>query len=65
MDVKTFTSEDGKRKYIVFRTPAKKAAERAYHVFMEVEAKNAAIDCGSKLPRNVATPVHWDKMWEK
>jgi hypothetical protein len=63
--IKAFSSTDGKRRYIVFRTPHKRAAQRAYHVLMEVEAKDAAIDCGSNLTRYHSTPKHWDILWEK
>jgi len=54
---KTFESEDGKNTYIVFK------AGDSYHTFVEVEAKDSAMHCGSKLDRSEITRKHWDKLW--
>ncbi|GBC69018.1 hypothetical protein HRbin01_00709 [archaeon HR01] len=61
LDVKVFTSEDRKQKFIVFKTP-----NGAYHVFTEVEAKDAAIKCGMKMePTRANTRQFWDKLWKE
>ena len=56
MDVKVFTSRDGKRKYLVFRTH-----RNSYHVFLEVDAKKAARDCGAK--KGKTTRELWRELW--
>lgn len=61
LGVKVFKSEDGKTDYIVFKTP-----DGAYHVFVEVEAKDAAIKCGMKWdPSDANTRQFWDELWKK
>ena len=51
LDVAVFTSKDGKRKYLVFKTP-----KDNYHVFLEVDAAKAARDCGAKKG--------WHELWQ-
>lgn len=58
LPIKTFESADGKNTYIVF-----KQSDGSYHAFVEVEAKDAAVHCGSKLDRSEITRRHWDKLW--
>jgi hypothetical protein len=43
--------------YLVFRT-----REGAFHVFREVEAKDAAVDCGAMNKGN--TRSMWKAVWE-
>lgn len=57
---RTFESEDGKNTYIVF-----KESNGSYHTFVEVEAKDAAIHCGSSLDRNENTRSHWGELWSE
>lgn len=55
LGMKVFNGEDGKQ-YLVFRSG------RKYHVFVEVEAKEAARQCGAKeKPKG---PAMWDGLWE-
>lgn len=56
MDVKTFVSTDGKRKYIVYQIPIRRKNLTSYHVLMEVEGKTAAQDCGA---------AKWDILWNQ
>ena len=62
-EVKVFKSRDKKRSYIVYRIPRIKD-QNLYHVFMEVEAEGAGIDCGSGLTKERSAQDHWDKLWE-
>ena len=57
---RTFESDDGKNTYIVF-----KESDGSYHTFVEVEAKDAAIHCGSELDRNENTRSHWNALWNQ
>jgi hypothetical protein len=57
MDIRTFIGASG-RTYVAFRT-----RRDAVHVFAETEAKAAAMDCGSGLPRTASTRDHWDVLW--
>lgn len=57
---RTFESEDEKNTYIV-----SKESDGSYHTFVEVEAKDAAIHCGSTLDRNENTRSHWNDLWNK
>ena len=60
IEIKTFRGADGEN-YLVL-----KAGNSKYHVFAEVEAKKAAIDCGCKLdPRQNDTGTMWKERWEK
>lgn len=54
---KTFTANDGTR-YLVFRS-----LEGSFHVFAEVEAKQAARDCGAAELAN--TRQMWESIWNK
>lgn len=56
--MKTFQSNDGKNTFLVL-----KESGGAYHAFVEVEAKEAALNCGSKLNRDEITRKHWDSLW--
>ena len=61
LQVKVFESKDGKTDFIVFRTP-----RGAYHVFVEVDAKKAAIECGmEQKPTNANTRQFWNALWKK
>ena len=60
LEIKTFPGKNGT--YVVFRTIGKGAT---YHTFIETEAKDAAIDCGSKRPRSDHMKYHWDELWNK
>lgn len=57
INFRTFIGKDG-GKYLVFRT-----AEGSFHVFSEVEAKEAARDCGSAELSN--TRQMWESLWAK
>ena len=52
---KNFTAQDGTR-YLVF-----KSLEGSFHVFAEVEAKQAALDCGADELAN--TRQMWESLW--
>ncbi|MCI0456962.1 MAG: hypothetical protein L0Z62_08285 [Gemmataceae bacterium] len=54
---KTFVGSDGTR-YLVFRS-----LEGSFHVFAEVEAKQAARECGAAELAN--TRQRWESLWEK
>ena len=58
LEMKTFKSSDGKNSYLIF-----KESDGKYHSFVEVEAKDAAIHCGSQLSRDETTRQHWDSLW--
>lgn len=58
-DIRTFESKDGKNTYVVLKQG------KSYHTFVEVEAKDAAIECGSKLERNAITRQHWNVLWDE
>lgn len=55
LEVKSFQGQDG-RSYLIFRTP-----RGAYHAFVEVEAKQAARECGVKVEKN--TRAMWRAIW--
>jgi hypothetical protein len=55
LSVKTFTGEKGT--YVVFRTP-----DGAYHAFVEIEAKEAALDLGE--PKRHTNKM-WDSIWNR
>jgi hypothetical protein len=54
---KTFVGSDGTR-YLVFRS-----LEGSFHVFAEVEAKQAARECGAAELAN--TRQMWESLWGK
>ncbi len=54
---KTFIGSDGTR-YLVFRS-----LEGSFHVFAEVEAKQAARECGAEELAN--TRQMWESIWSK
>ncbi len=58
LGMRTFQSEDDKNTYIVFKQP-----DGSYHTFVEVEAKQSAVNCGSGLGQDSNTRTHWDKLW--
>lgn len=60
LEFRTFESGNGKNTYLVF-----KEKDGSYHTFVEVEAKDAAIHCGSELDREEITRKHWDELWGK
>jgi len=55
IEMRTFEGQSGSR-YLVFRT-----REGAFHVFLEIEAKEAAVDCGSRGRGN--TRQMWEHLW--
>ena len=54
---KSFVGSDG-TPYLVFRS-----LEGSFHVFAEVEAKQAARECGAAELAN--TRLMWESLWEK
>ena len=56
LEIKTFKGRG--QNYLVFRTP-----QGSYHVFLEVEAKQAARACGASKGNN--TVQLWKDLWEK
>jgi len=52
---KTFTGKSGKS-YIVYRAP-----KGSYHAFVEVDAKEAAVDCGAPGGN---TRAQWKAVWD-
>ena len=55
IEMRTLAGRDG-RAYLVFRT-----AKGTYHVFAEVEAKQAARECGAS--REGTTHQMWNEIW--
>lgn len=58
LNMRTFTDTAGKQTYIVFKIGPNK-----FHAFAEVQAKKAAMECGSGLPASEHTQTHWNKLW--
>jgi len=56
LEMRTFKGSEGR--YLIFRTP-----QGSYHAFKEVEAKQAARDCGAKHELN--TREMWKQVWNK
>jgi hypothetical protein len=56
LEMKTFPGRDGN--YLVFRTSG-----GSFHVFMEVEAKEAARQCGAETEAN--TRRMWASIWDR
>ena len=56
LEVKTFMGKSG-APYLVFRTNP-----GSFHVFIEVEAKGAARDCGTK---EGTTHQMWARLWKR
>lgn len=56
LDIRSFRGRDGNT-YIVFRTPT-----GSYHAFMEVQAKEAARQCGASIEGN--TRQMWSSIWK-
>jgi hypothetical protein len=66
LGMRTFKSADGESTYLVLRSstnPNANAQHPRYNVFVEVEAKQAAKDCGRGLTAGETTWQHWDKLW--
>jgi len=60
IEMKTFKGND-QQNYLVFRTP-----KGSYHVFLEVEAKQAARNCGASdgsPHRNIRKM--WENLWQE
>jgi len=55
LEIKAFIGES-EQSYLVMRTPG-----GSFHVFVEVEAKEAARDCGSRKEAN--TRQMWEVLW--
>lgn len=58
LQAKTFDGTDGKT-YMVFRS-----LSGSYHAFVEVEAKEAARNCGAMGRSNANTRKLWSELWE-
>ena len=57
LEIKTFDGKDGT--YLVMKSPS-----GSYHAFVEIEAKAAAVSCGSN--RKSGTPQdYWRALWAK
>lgn len=56
LEIKTFKGKSG-FSYLVMKT-----RKGSYNVFIQVEAKGAADDCGGKGKTTVS---RWDKLWKK
>ena len=56
LEMKTFEGKQGT--CLVIKSGAH------FHVFRETEAKEAAIDCGSKLDPKKHTRNHWAQLWK-
>jgi hypothetical protein len=56
LEAKTFKGKSGQT-YLVFRTLG-----GGFHVFVEVEAKEAGTDCGGGRQ---GTRLEWQKLWKK
>ena len=60
LEMRVFTARR-RRRYLVLRTP-----RGAFHVFAEVQAKDAAVDCGSTFDRSTAnTRQMWQGLWSR
>jgi hypothetical protein len=57
LEMRSFRGKNGEA-YLVFRT-----ANGSFHVFTEVEAKEAARECGSRVKGN--TRQMWAKLWKE
>lgn len=57
LEMRSFKAKDG-RGYLVFRT-----SSGSFHVFAEVEAKEAARQCGG--PQRGNTRQMWEGLWSK
>jgi hypothetical protein len=57
LEMRSFQGKDG-RSYLVFRTSG-----GSFHVFMEVEAKQAARQCGATKEAN--TRQMWSEVWDR
>jgi hypothetical protein len=58
LEIKTFPGKKGT--YVVFKLPT-----GAYHTFLEVQAKAAAVDCGADPEGYPNTRVYWDMLWNE
>jgi hypothetical protein len=56
LETRTFAGKDA-RSYIVFRT-----SEGSFHTFVEIEAKEAARQCGGPVKGN--TRRMWQSIWD-
>ena len=56
LEAKTFKGKDGSS-YLVFRS-----LDGSYHTFVEVEAKQAARECGASDGPN--TRKMWERIWQ-
>jgi hypothetical protein len=57
LEMRSFSGADGSS-YLVFRTES-----GAYHAFVEVEAKQAARECGATAEAN--TRQMWAELWDR
>ena len=59
LQAKTFDGNDGKT-YMVFRS-----LNGSYHAFVEIEAKEAARNCGAMGKANANTRKLWSQLWDQ
>jgi hypothetical protein len=57
LEIRTFVGKN--ETYVVFRT-----ASGSYHAFAEVEAKQAAKDCGATKSAG-STQTQWKEVWDR
>ena len=57
IEMRTFDGKDGQT-YLAFRLP-----DGAFHIFLEVEAKEAARQCGCTIEES--TRQMWTEIWRK
>jgi hypothetical protein len=59
LEFKTFIGADGRR-YLVFRS-----LEGSFHAFAEIEAKQAARECGATESPTANTRTMWESLWDQ
>jgi hypothetical protein len=64
LEFKTFLDTKEHNRYLVFRIP-KGDSSYSYHTFVEVEAKQAARECGAEEGPNDTTWSMWNSLWSQ
>jgi len=59
LEISTFPGKNKQVKYIVMKLNTE------FHVFVEVEAKQAAKDCGCPFPVSKTTQQMWSQLWKE
>jgi len=54
------TKSKPRKRYLVFKLP-----DGSFHAFVEVEALEAAIDCGANAKKSRDTRVLWKEVWNR